>query len=122
MQRVAEFYSGLARPGPPPNRARADATAVERGRTIANDGVPAERIPPCVTCHGADALPHYPRLTGQNIPYMIARLRHWRHGLSFGTETDAIMAPIAQLLNAQQSADVATYFSTLPIDSAGLRQ
>ena len=114
-QRVAEFYSGLAPPPPAPSNESADAASLERGREIANRGVPAERIPPCVICHGADALPNYPRLAGQNLQYMTGRLRGWRHGvISDSTETAAIMAPIARLLNEQQSADVAAYFYALP--------
>jgi cytochrome c553 len=118
MERVADFYSGLARP-PDTARANVDAAAVERGRAIALEGVASDRIPPCSVCHGADALPAYPRLAGQNFRYMIGRLHRWQEGLVADTATAAIMAPIARLLTEQQSADVSAYFSALQAGSAG---
>jgi len=41
------------------------------------------------------------------------RLRRWKDGIAPGTETEAIMAPIAQRLNEDQIEGVTAYFSSL---------
>jgi cytochrome c553 len=112
MQRVARFYARLA---PPPAASNgADPAAAEKGRAIAAEGLPGARVPPCLTCHGGAGLPVYPRLAGQNAPYMAGRLRRWNSAAADATETAAIMAPIARLLSAEQIEQVTAYFSTLP--------
>jgi cytochrome c553 len=108
MRRVADFYAGLA---PPPALGSGDGVAGEKGRVLAAEGDPGRRIPPCVTCHGPDALAVYPRLAGQNAAYMAGRLRRWRSGFVATSETDAIMAPIARLLNDEQIDQVSAWFS-----------
>jgi cytochrome c553 len=114
-RRLAQFYSRLSAP---PGRPAANGS-VENGRSLATNGLSHARIPPCAVCHDADALASYPRLAGQNAPYMAGRLRRWKQGFRSGTATDAIMAPIAQLLSEQQIAEVSAYFATLPATSSG---
>jgi cytochrome c553 len=111
LRRVADYYSGLA----PPGHARpeqSDAAAVERGRVLATGGLPDAEIPPCATCHGADALNSYPRLAGQHAPYMRNRLRLWKSGSTAGTAADEIMAAIARRLNDRQIEEVTAYFAS----------
>ena len=55
----------------------------------------------------------YPRLAGQNAPYMANRLRLWKGGLAPGTDGEAIMAPIARALSERQIEDVSAYFAAL---------
>ena len=110
INRLADYYSRLRPPQPAPPPAPA-AAALARGRALATTGAPEARIPPCAVCHGADAMPAYPRLAGQNAAYMKNRLRLWRSGVAFTTETDAIMAPIARLLDDRQIEDVSLYFA-----------
>ncbi len=109
-ERVARYYAGLARPGPP-NRME-NAAAVERGRELATRGDPNARIPACMDCHGASALNVYPRLSQQHATYIVNRLRNWRKGITSTSATDPIMAPIARSLNEQQVDDVAAYFAS----------
>lgn len=115
MQRVADYYAGLARPAAPPAaRVTADAAAIERGRRLAAEGAPGSRVPACSGCHGTGALAYYPRLAGQNQAYMQSQLRLWRDGPAPRTATGAIMGPIARLLTDQQIADVSAYFASTP--------
>ena len=107
MARLAEFYSRL----PPPSTSAAEITGIEQGRVLATEGSPDAGIPACVSCHGADALPAYPRLAGQNAAYMAGRLKRWKDGYVADTPTHKIMAPIAQLLSEQQIEEVSAYFS-----------
>jgi cytochrome c553 len=111
INRVARYYAEL----PPPVRRSerpADPVLIERGRTLAERGDPDNRIPACTSCHAASALKTYPRLAGQNAPYLINRLRLWKNGLTPGTDGEAIMAPIARSLNERQMEDVSAYFAS----------
>jgi cytochrome c553 len=110
LDRVARYYAGL-RP-PAPRNAQTDDAAIERGRLLAERGDPSAKVPPCVDCHGATALRIYPRLAGQNLPYMRNRLRLWKNGRAAGSENEAIMAPIAAALSERQIDDVAAYFAS----------
>ena len=118
MRQVAEFYSRLTVPPAPATPPAADVV-LENGRRLAVEGQPDARIPPCLTCHGGEALAAYPRLAGQHAAYMRGRLRLWKNGVISNTETAAIMAPIAQLLNEQQIEAVSTYFASLSASSSG---
>ncbi len=108
---VARYYAGLR--APRPSSRPGDAASIERGRRLAEQGGADARIPACAGCHGAEALKTYPRLPGQNAAYMINRLRLWKSGLNPGTDTEAIMAPLARALTERQIEDVAAYFASL---------
>jgi cytochrome c553 len=111
MARVVAYYARLAPPNRPPATPDAD---LDRGRTIATAGVAEGGVPPCLPCHGPEALPSYPRLAGQNARYVKERLRLWREGARPRTESSAIMAPIARLLTDRQVEEVAAFFESLP--------
>jgi cytochrome c553 len=112
IAKLAAYYSSLDVPLP---KASASASAaVERGRPLATQGDPNAKIPACVTCHDAGALPTFPRLAGQNAAYMANRLRLWKAGVISPTDLEAIMAPIARLLSEQQIDEVSDYFAATP--------
>ena len=111
MRAIAEFYAGL--PLPRREAAQLDAASVASGRTLAIEGIASNGVPPCMACHGADALPGYPRLAGQHAEYMAGQLWLWKRGLSVGTDGSAIMAPIARRLTDRQIDESAAYFATL---------
>jgi cytochrome c553 len=108
IEKVAAYYAAL--PALPVMSGKDDAIA--RGRTLAESGDHAAKVPPCAPCHGATALPAYPRLAGQNAPYLRMRLKLWNEGLAANTDTAAIMAPIARALTADQIDDLATYYAS----------
>jgi cytochrome c553 len=110
FRRVADYYASLQAPQAP--EGPDDTSAIERGRRIAENGDPTAGIPACKGCHGRDALKIYPRLAGQNLPYMLNRLRLWKGGLAPGTATEAIMTPIARALSERQIDDVAAYYAS----------
>ena len=107
MERVAAYYSELKSPTRNPV---ADSARVESGRTVATKGIPEAGIPPCLACHGRQALPSYPRLAGQHAAYMRGQLRLWRNGFNAHSETAAIMAPIARRLSDTQIEEVSAFF------------
>lgn len=118
MQRVAEYYSGLKPPASPP---RNEAASTENGRVIATEGLADVGIPPCLACHGPEALPTYPRLAGQRAAYMKAQLRLWRRDVNARTQAGAIMAPIARRLNERQIEETAAFFEAFN-DAPSTRQ
>ena len=60
-----------------------------------------------------------PRLAGQNTAYMRGRMQRWKNGIDAGSDTAAIMAPIARLMSEQQIEEVVGYFSTLAPATGG---
>lgn len=111
FRRVADYYAALQAPSAP--EGQADASAIARGRTLAENGDPAALVPACAGCHGQEALKTYPRLAGQNLAYMLNRLRLWKNGLAPVTPTETIMAPIARALSERQIEDVAAYYASV---------
>jgi cytochrome c553 len=109
-RRVADYYAALPAPHVP--EGPTDTSAIEHGRNVAENGDLAARVPACTGCHGKEALKTYPRLAGQNLPYMLNRLRLWKRGLAPGTANETIMAPIARALSERQIEDVAAYYAS----------
>ncbi|MEQ9691700.1 MAG: c-type cytochrome [Bauldia litoralis] len=85
--------------------------SVERGRRIAEAGVPADRIPPCLSCHGDGKRDLFPRLEGQSATYIAGQLRLFAEGIRGGTPSAEIMQAVARRLDDEQIADVAAFFA-----------
>jgi cytochrome c553 len=49
---------------------------IAEGKHLFQEGVPASAIPPCASCHGANAEGNavFPRLAGQHAPYLLKQL------------------------------------------------
>jgi cytochrome c553 len=107
IDELARYYSRLTLKG-------ARGVPSERGRALAEQGDADRGIPACISCHSPAALPIYPRLAGQNARYIETRIKAWQAGQRDDTDTAAIMAPIARLLNDEDIAELANYFSALP--------
>jgi cytochrome c553 len=108
-QEMANYYAALARADIPAQ----PGVPSEEGRQLAMEGDAAAQIPACNGCHGADALPLYPRLAGQSGAYIAGQLRLWRRGGRNGTAGAAIMAPIAERLSESQIDALAAYYARL---------
>jgi cytochrome c553 len=69
MREVALYYGSLQEPSSPPlSMPQASMSAIERGKAIASRGIPRQRVPACVACHGPGPTrrnPIYPILAGQ---------------------------------------------------------
>jgi len=66
----------------------------------------------CAACHGAagiSAVPIYPNLAGQKVPYLEKQLKAFRDG----TRQDPIMSSMAKPLSDADIANVAAYFGSL---------
>ncbi|WP_277207298.1 c-type cytochrome [Vibrio misgurnus] len=77
----------------------------------------------CAACHGSDGnsqLTNYPQLAGQHQKYLHKQLTDLKLGASSGGQQgryDPVMSAMAMPLSEQDIADLAAYFSSLPISS-----
>ncbi|MFC5067729.1 c-type cytochrome [Flaviflagellibacter deserti] len=109
IEKLATYYAGLPPLAPDDDPRRG---SVEEGQKLATSGDPGAEIPACISCHGSDGSPDYPRLAGQPARYLSAQLAAWRNGKGGTSPTHAIMAPIAARLTDQQIADVSAFFAS----------
>ena len=108
VDRLARHYAGLRprRPDTP-----TFLFNIREGERLATEGMANNAVPPCLACHGPNALDTYPRLAGQNPAYFVARLKRYRDEKIDTTNGAAIMRPIAAKLTDQQIQDLAAYFA-----------
>jgi cytochrome c len=70
----------------------------------------------CIACHGPDAktpiLPEYPRLAGQNAPYLLQQMLDIKSGARNNGNTPA-MAGVMHLVNEAEMKALADYISGL---------
>lgn len=108
---VAGYYAEL--PPPVPKGSVAEDASARRGRRLAVAGFPERDIPPCLSCHGEQALPEFPRLAGQQARYIAGRLQRWQQEREATSPGAALMAPLARRLDARDIEDVARFFASL---------
>ncbi len=92
--------------------------AINRGATIAQQGLPKARIPICAECHGPSNDPRnkvYPTLVGQYADSITMQLRLFADDRRGGSEFATLMHPIADLLSTEQMRDVALYYESLAV-------
>jgi cytochrome c553 len=90
--------------------------AIARGKAIALEGVPRQRVPACVECHGPGAKrgkPAYPTLAGQSAGYLQLQLALFKREQRGGSAYEHLMRPIASRLTEEQMRDVTLYFESL---------
>ena len=88
------------------------------GKKIYEEGVPSANVPPCASCHGAEArgADAFPRLAGQLPDYIQRKLTNWdkeRGQKKDEPDNSSIMQPIAHDLTDPQIRAVAAYVSQL---------
>jgi cytochrome c553 len=72
----------------------------------------------CEACHGIDGnsmSPAWPNLAGQHASYLIRQLEAYQSG----ERQDVLMSALASSLSAEDMADLATYYATLPAVQRG---
>jgi len=91
---------------------RADAAAVSRGREIYQNGITAEGVPACSSCHGSDAhgQQEFPRLAGQHEQYVLKQLASFQSNM----RKVAVMHGVAQNLRVPEMESVAAFLQTQP--------
>jgi cytochrome c553 len=95
-----------------------DEAYVERAQALYRAGDAKLGIPACMACHGPDgrgmAGAAYPQLAGQWADYIVAKLKEWRSGTSWGKdEHSKIMPDIANQLSDSDIEALASYVQGL---------
>jgi cytochrome c553 len=114
MRELALYYGSLQEPSPSPPH-RDTSLAVERGKAIASRGIPSQRVPSCVDCHGPGATrrnPAYPVLAGQYADYLVLQLELFKKEHRGGSAYARLMRPVAARLTPEQMRDVALYYAS----------
>lgn len=108
ITQIAEYYASL----PPAKGKKAGAEETAAGEKIFKNGIPAEHVPACYSCHGprAEGNGIFPRLAGQHRSYLERQLAAFMSNSRF----NAIMHENAKNLTALQISQVAAYLSSLP--------
>jgi cytochrome c553 len=111
--------------GEPPQ----DATLLEAGQRIFNDGNAGRGVPPCQGCHGLEGSGHplakqggsaraqayyrtYPLLKGQKADYVVARLTQYRERQLHDSSNDFIMQSVANQLDDDSIRSVAAWLAS----------
>ena len=116
MRELALYYGSLQEPAPSPPH-QDSALAIERGKAIAQRGIPSQRVPSCADCHGPGATrrnPVYPVLAGQYADYLVLQLELFKKEQRGGSAYAHLMRPVAARLTPEQMRDVALYYASLP--------
>jgi cytochrome c553 len=114
MRDVAAHYAA-ARGEPAGPGKGSDPSMQQIGGAIAAAGLPAQGVPACNGCHGADgggAPPLYPSLAGQYANYTRHQLMLWQNGRRDGDPMN-IMELIAKAMTETQIEAVARYYAAV---------
>lgn len=117
LQGMAQYFSRLEVPYPPPEPPASTAARLARGAQLVHQGDAARRIPACSQCHGATlmgSLPAVPGLLGLSRDYLNSQLGAWRTGHRAARAPDC-MAQVAQALALEDVADVSAWLATQPV-------
>ncbi|MGA9343057.1 MAG: c-type cytochrome [Rhodanobacteraceae bacterium] len=96
----------------------ADEQMMARGQGVYRGGDGKLDIPACMACHGPDgqgmAGAGYPHLAGQWTDYVMAKLKDWKSGTTWGDDAHAkIMPAIASRLSDADVAALSSYVEGL---------
>jgi cytochrome c553 len=111
---IAQHFSSLDVPYPPPQRSNVPAEVFARGEKIATQGDPERRLPACASCHGkalTGVTPNVPGLLGLPRDYLNAQLGAWRTGQRRALAPDC-MAEIARRLSPDDLSAVTAWLSS----------
>lgn len=112
LRELAEYFAQLPRAETPPPAP--SASQMERGRRIAEEGIPERGIPACQQCHGPGTArnPMYPRLAGQYADYLELQLELFSKGTRGGTPYAHIMNTVTRRMTAEDRRAVALYYAS----------
>lgn len=94
------------------------ADSIRRGKSIAERGVPEDKVASCVSCHGPFKKnqlinPNYPILAAQPAEYLTLQMQLFKKGKRGGTKFSRIMHKSISTMNEQDISDVARYYQAL---------
>lgn len=110
---IAAFVETLSPAFPP--RLSVPEEVLQRGKQIAESGLPHAGVARCAACHGAGGAgggSNIPYLAGQWPDYLEAQLRNWQSDTRRNSWR-GLMRPVASGLNEEDLVAVAAYFAHL---------
>lgn len=113
---MAQYFSALDLPYPPPQPSTATATLLQRGEQLVRSGDAGRDIPACVACHGAamaGRLPATPGLLGLPRDYLVAQIGAWKAGSRRAGAHDC-MAQVARQLTGDDIQAVSHWLAAQP--------
>jgi cytochrome c553 len=116
MDVLARHYGGVGEAPPPPAPPERTPGPNDAGERIAHHGLPAQRVPACVACHGPRTGPRnpaYPVLGGQHAEYLELQLELFAQDRRGGSPYGRLMRPVASRLTRDQMRAVARYYASL---------
>jgi cytochrome c553 len=117
LMEMAQYFSALHPPYPPPQPSRLPPAAMERGRVLVMKGDAAKNIPACIACHGeklTGTLPAIPSLVGLPPDYLNAQFGAWKNGARRAAAPDC-MAEISAKLSPEDIGAVSAWLASRPI-------
>lgn len=121
LRDIAQHFSSLDLPYPPPAKPDVTASVLERGRVLVNKGDAARDIPACTQCHGTaltGVVPHVPGLLGLPRDYINSQLGGWRTGQRKATAPDC-MGHVAKSLSHQDISAVSAWLAAQAVPNHG---
>ncbi len=107
MKSLAEYYASQ----PPAPGRPGDPALIATGKALFEKGVPGRGIPPCASCHGADAagVADFPRLAGQHARYVARQIEYIQQVV----RKAPVMHGIVKDLTPAEIEAIATYVQSL---------
>lgn len=118
---MAQYFSALALPYPPPEPTTIPPRLLSRGEQLVRQGYKQRDIPACTACHGAamtGRLPSTPGLLGLPRDYVVAQIGAWRTGSRHADAPDC-MAHVARRLSQDDIHAVSQWLAAQPVPSIG---
>lgn len=114
LMEIAQYFSSLDVPYPPPEKTTASAAELARGQQLVLRGDAGRGLPACVQCHGSamtGVTPNVPGLLGLPRDYLNAQLGAWKAGKRRAHAPDCMKAVVALLPDVDINA-VSNYLTS----------
>jgi cytochrome c553 len=108
---LAAYYDEAA-PEPEADASAEDTALLQRGREIAEHGVPEDLVPACESCHGPSRRAEFPAIAGQYRPYIEAQLDLFRSAQRGGGPFAHLMTQAAKGLSDDDIEAVSAWYAS----------
>ena len=119
LKKMAQYFSDQNPAVLPAENLPVQASVLSRGESVIKQGIPALRVPACISCHGTNLNgrePGIPGLLGLRADYIVAQLSAWRYGTRTARAPDC-MQSIASALSETDVTAVSAWLASRPRDS-----